>query len=356
MNREKILLVCEKTGGHIFPAFAIAERLKLEVERKKALAPVIYFFSTSDFLKKYIEKKNYLSLGKALPFKNIFLLSLWRFFEALFILTRIRPNRIIGFGGRNSFFLVMVGAACGIYTAVYEPNIVLGKANLLLSKFCRRLWLGFEEGKLSRLKKSRVLGVPLRENIVLVDKDKARKVLNLEDKPVVFCFGGSQGSLFINKMFVRFVRESQKDFQFIHITGRQGYFEISRLYNKINRRNFVKDFYYDIHVLYSASDIVVSRCGASTLGEISYFGIPPVLIPHPKAGGHQKRNAYYFKEKGAAFAVSQKDFDFERFKITLEKLIDDRFLRQEVSGKVKKTGLGKNFKDFCARGLYEDLL
>jgi UDP-N-acetylglucosamine--N-acetylmuramyl-(pentapeptide) pyrophosphoryl-undecaprenol N-acetylglucosamine transferase len=261
--------------------------------------------------------------------RNIFIEAIWRFFEALVILFKERPDMVIGFGGRDSFFLVFLGSAFGFDSAIYELNRTFGKANFLLSFFVKKIFRGFPiEGKLD--KKTKVIGIPLRQNIKIIDKIKAKEKLGFDQRIVVFCFGGSQGSFFLNKTIVRLAEELKVDFQLIHLTGSRGYVEISQAYNTIDRKRFVKDFYCQMEDLYSAADIVVCRAGASTLAELAFYQIPAVLFPHGSAGGHQADNALFLKEKGAAFVFDEKDFYFEGFKLTIDKLLSDAALRQAM--------------------------
>jgi UDP-N-acetylglucosamine--N-acetylmuramyl-(pentapeptide) pyrophosphoryl-undecaprenol N-acetylglucosamine transferase len=102
-----------------------------------------------------------------------------------------------------------------------------------------------------------------------------------------------------------------------------------------------------MEVLYSAADIVVSRCGASTLAEVSFYGLPAILIPHPQGGSHQRENAVYFQERGAAVVFNQSSFSFEDFKAKLEELILNRDLRQAMGESASAINLGVNFEDFC---------
>jgi UDP-N-acetylglucosamine--N-acetylmuramyl-(pentapeptide) pyrophosphoryl-undecaprenol N-acetylglucosamine transferase len=356
----RILLVCERSAGHIFPALAIAKKLR----DKNGLRNItswffsrqiktnsgnggaeIYFFATSTFLKSYIEKEGFRVLGKGFKSRNLIFECLWRFFEAIYLIIKLQPAKVIGFGGRDSFFLVLFSSFLPVDIAIYEPNVRMGKANKVLSFFARRIMRGFTQERESE--KMLAVGVPLRENIKRIDKAAARKMLNFNNKPVIFCFGGSQGSSFLNNIFMKFIQRFSEDYQIIHLTGSKDYIEIIKLYNKIRNRRFVKDFYYEMEVLYSAADVVIARAGASTLAEISYYGLPAILIPHPKGGGHQKENAFYFQKKGAAFVHFERDFSFQDFSETLRRLICDNNLRQAMEVNANTIKLGVSFEDFC---------
>jgi len=303
----------------------------------------VYFFATSTFLKDYIEKEGFTCIGKSFSFRCLITESVWRLFEALYLILKLRPKKVIGFGGRDSFFLVLFSSLLGIETAIYEPNVKMGRANRFLVPFVGKVLRGFKGDK---SKKSRVIGIPLRKNIKKIDKIEARKILNFNDDPVVFCLGGSQGSTFLNNIFVEFAREFKDKLQIIHLTGKDKYLEILPLYNTIKGQSFVKDFYYEVEVLYSAADLVVSRAGANTLGEISFYQLPAILLPHPKAGGHQKENALYLEKRGAAIVHLQDKFSPKGFNSSLSKLIQDESLRQDMRNNLGKIRLGISYEDF----------
>lgn len=343
----KILLACERSAGHIFPALCFARKLLgTKSNLSQASAEAVYFFITSAFLKSYIEKEGFKVVGRALRFRNLFIEGIFRPLEALYLILTLRPDRVIGFGGRDSFFLVLFSALLLIETTIYEPNIKMGRANRFLSPFVHKILRAFEDSKQN--KKITTVGVPLRENIRKIDKAEARKMLNFNEKPVLLCLGGSQGSAFINATFVRFVEHFSENYQIIHLTGKNGYSQMLERYKRIKNNKFIKDFYYMMEVLYSAADIVISRAGASTLAEIAFYRLPSILIPHPKAGGHQKQNASYFKERESAFVIWQDNFSFDSFSNLLKKLICDNNVRYGISSNLAKIKLGIDFENFCA--------
>lgn len=360
----KILLACERSAGHVFPALCFGKKLRKEsacrhsvrLEKTRSAKDLflngqtgkineVYFFITSSFLKNYIKKEGFIVIGKHFPFRSLIIEGIWRPFEALYFLLKLRPERVIGFGGRDSFFLVLFSSFLFLDTVIYEPNIKLGKANRFLSFFVKKILRGFKEE--GGDKKNKLVGIPLRENIKKMDKAAARKILNFNDKPVIFCFGGSQGSFFINNIFMKLIQDCAKDCQIIHLTGRKEYVEIFQLYNKMKNNKFIKDFCYEMEILYNAADIVISRAGAATLAEISFYKLPSILIPHPQGGGHQEANAFYFKEKGAALVCSQNNFSFEEFRNSVKKFIYNDNFRQVVRDNLSRIKLGISFEDFC---------
>ncbi|MDD5194347.1 MAG: UDP-N-acetylglucosamine--N-acetylmuramyl-(pentapeptide) pyrophosphoryl-undecaprenol N-acetylglucosamine transferase [Candidatus Omnitrophica bacterium] len=337
----RVLLACDRSGGHIFPALALAKRMAA----RKDNPAQIYFFATSPFLKEYLKGEGFEVLGKAFPFRNLLLESFFRIFEALYLIANVRPRTTIGFGGRDSFFLIVFSAFFFRRTIIYEPNIKPGKANRILAFLAHKILTGFAEGFSSR--KKCVVGIPLRENIRVLEKKEACRALGLSgNEPVVLCFGGSQGSSFLNTIMTGFVRQVRGNYQVIHLTGKREYFQIMQFYNTIEKGKFVRDFFYSMETLYSAADVVVSRCGASTLGEIAYYRKPAILIPHPEGGGHQKANALYFKSRAAAYVFLQEGFSFEEFNKALSGLLFDENKRKLLAENIEKINLGVSVEAF----------
>lgn len=337
----KTLLVCERSGGHVFPALAIAEKLRQRGEQ-------VCFFVTSFLLKEYLEKEGFKVYGRSFSFRNIVWEGFFRAIEAVYLLVKLRPRRVIGLGGRDSFFLILFSSLLFLDTTIYELNLTFGKTNRVLSFFVRKVWLGFEDKYFSGKKynKFKVVGIPLRENIKKIDRNVARQKLGFNERPVIFCFGGSQGASFINRVFMEFLQSSGDDYQVIHLSGEREYFEISQLYNRIEKRKFIVSFYYAMEILYSAADLVICRAGASTLGEISYYKLPAVLIPYPGGGNHQRKNAFYFEEKGAARVFLEENFSFQEFKKAVESMLYDQEVRENFRKNLDKIRLGVSSEEF----------
>ena len=131
---------------------------------------------------------------------------------------------------------------------------------------------------------------------------------------------------------MRLVEEAQEEFQIIHLTGRRDYYSLLKFYDKIKNRNyFVQDFYPETGILYSAADIVISRAGALTLAEISYYTLPAIVIPYPGAYAHQEANAQFFKERGAMYVFPEDRFVYDEFKNAFSNLLAAGELRDNVA-------------------------
>ncbi len=352
LNKNKpILFVCERSAGHIFPALALASQIR----HRNSELPVV-FFVTALSLRNVLEERGFRVFGKAFSKRIMVVEMIWRFFEAIYLLIRLKPSKVIGFGGRDSVFCVLFASLAGAETVIYDPNTHMGKANAFLSIFVKKILRGLPVAK--QRKKQEVIGVPLRENIQYLDRKKAKEALGFDERPVLFCQGGSQGSSFLNDTFVELIQRLGNTVQFIHLTGPLEYEKVKRKYRyrKVDTPSYIKDFDYEIQNLYSAADLIISRSGASSLAEIAYFQIPSILIPHPQAGGHQKDNALYFKNHEAAEVMLQDDISIDN----LEEMVRSILFNQERMEKMKKNlqsmSVGVDPAEFALRisWLYED--
>lgn len=336
-----ILLACERSGGHIFPALVLAKKL----QSRYGSDCKIYFFLTADFLKEAVDKEGYCVVGRSFKKRFLPLEIIYRFFEAIFLIFKLRPKKLIGFGGRDSFFLVLFAALSRVDTAIYEPNVEFGKANKVLARFVPTVFSGFAQPQYPSYK-IKVTGIPLRPNLKPQDRHTALKAFDLDDKPTALIFGGSQGSVFLNDLMKRTVNEIRKDFQIVHFTGQRDYLEMRDFYNTIKRKVFVRDFYAAMQVAYSAADVVICRSGALAVAEVCYFKVPAIFVPHPAGGGHQTANALRVAESGGARIFCQKDFSFEKFYTAFEAILFDSALNRDMRNRLARIKLGVEFEDF----------
>ena len=114
----RVLLACERSAGHIFPALMFAKKLSKD-------SSAIYFFITSTYLKKYIEDKGFKVVGKSFAWRNLIIEGLWRPLEALYLIVKLRPSKVIGFGGRDSFFLLLFSSLLfiGSFVSYIEQDL-----------------------------------------------------------------------------------------------------------------------------------------------------------------------------------------------------------------------------------------
>ena len=345
----RILIAAGGSGGHIFPAVALAEEL-----RSKDLSAEILFVGSDKALDRRVFEKGgfkYILLSaNKLPYKAsfkmlIFLLKLSiDIVRSLAILMKYRPGAVVGFGGYVSAPVIAAAYILGIPKIVHEQNAVPGRANTMLFRFVDKIAVSFEETKKylrTYAKKAVFTGNPIRVSILKDDKAGNIKKLGLDpQKFTILVVGGSQGAHNLNKSFLISLSKMDEDarrfLQVIHITGVTDYGWASSAYKELSIEHLVYSFVDRIEEVYSASDLVVTRSGASAIFEIAYFARPMILIPYPFALGHQSENARIFSMRGAAIEIDEKNLSGDLMKEKIETLLKDRKRLSEMGESARR--------------------
>ncbi len=306
----RVLIAAGASGGHLYPALSLAESL-----REKGHEANIAFVSSKRAGLENLITGYRLFLISVLPFQRPypqFLRALYGFLKSLvesfFIIEKFRPDVVIGFGSYVSFPLLLEAALLKKHTLIHEQNVSLGLANKALSYFADTIAVSFPQTRVVG-PQCVFTGNPLRKSLVIEDKASARRFFNLSDKFTVLVLGGSQGSRRLNSEFRNVVAllEKKEDFQFIHITGKNDYFDLKKTYSYITIKHCIFDFLAHMQWAYSAADLVISRAGAGTISELAYFRKAAVLVPFPYAGSHQVENARYLQKENAAIVIEEKE-------------------------------------------------
>jgi UDP-N-acetylglucosamine--N-acetylmuramyl-(pentapeptide) pyrophosphoryl-undecaprenol N-acetylglucosamine transferase len=225
-------------------------------------------------------------------------------------------------------------------TLIHEQNCEIGRANRLLLNKADRVCLTFENRLLGKNPKYILTGNPIRQGLLhdfkTLTKDAAMSQLGLSfNKKTILVLGGSAGASFINKLVMDMasgLSESEKEaIQIIHITGKNDFEAVSKHYRNKIITSWVRDFYERVGLLYKAADIIVCRCGATTIAEICLFGIPAILIPYPGAGSHQKENAQILEKKAKAILLDQAIITADELKMWVWGIISNKKKTQDMS-------------------------
>jgi len=313
----KILIAAGGTGGHIYPALAMADAF-----RARYPDAVIEFVGTADGLEnKIIPAKGFkvhhlpigrlnsnVGLGERL--KTVLRMP-FAFLRSISILRSYRPDFVLGVGGHASGPLLLMASLLRYRSAIWEPNAMPGLANRWLSSFVDDCWVVFEEAKpLLRGSHKHRAGMPVRaeiENLVMPDRAASAEFR-------VLVFGGSQGARGINNTVLELISEGgewMKGIHFVHQTGPADFPRISAGYASLRSPPVeVKEYLHDMGQRYAAADLVISRSGTGTLSELAACGKAAILIPLPTAADdHQRKNAESLVQKGAAVMIVQKDLN-----------------------------------------------
>jgi len=333
----KVVIAAGGSGGHIFPAIALGRTLK-GVGRDVDL---LFIGSDKALDRRLFEKEGVrfalLSANK-LPYSPsprlavFFAKLLFDTVRSFFIILRYRPDAVIGFGGYVSFPVIAASYALRIPKVVHEQNVVPGRANKALFGLADKVAVSFEDTKKflgNNAAKAVLTGNPIRAEIFIDDRTGGIRRFGLDiDKFTILVIGGSQGAHALNKTFIDALlameRKAKEGFQVIHITGVKDYEWALKAYEEAEIDHRVHSFIDRIEEAYAASDLVVTRSGASALFELAFLGRPMILVPYPFAMSHQEENAAAFSDNGAAVILQEKALSADLFKETISALAGDR--------------------------------
>ena len=318
MSRECYVFAGGGTGGHLYPGLAVAAAL-----RKSRPGCRVIFLTTNRALdRQLLEKTNYEQIEQTvLPF-TLNPLRIPRFVLRWFaqvratteVLEDLRPRAVLGLGGYAAGPAVVAAHKLGLKAAILNPDAIPGRANRFLA---RRVRLVVPQWDVSaRYFRSHsplaVWGCPIRPDFAApVEQAVARAHFGLEpDRPVVLVTGASQGARSVNRVMRRVWPEfsrSYPEWQLLHLTGQADEAETVEEYRQAGSFAYVLAFTHEMWLAVAASDIVVSRAGASTLAELTAIGRPSILLPYPyHRDRHQHANARVLVEAGAAFLIEDR--------------------------------------------------
>lgn len=313
MNEIRIIFAGGGTGGHLYPALAIARALE------KALSPrvcLIRFvgsrrgieFRQRDTLGYPLELMNIRGLSRTLSLKNLLFpfLLLGAMVKSSSLLNSFQPHLVVGTGGYVSGPIVQRAASRGILTAVQEQNSYPGLTTRHLAGKVDRVYLGFAEAIKHLPANAPVMttGNPIRSEIGTVDNQSACAAFDIDpQKKTILALGGSQGAESINRSISDGLCDMSDSTQLLWQTGARDYEALREKHGaKKNVRLFA--FTDRIAQAYAAADLAISRAGALTVAELKASGIPAILIPYPHAtANHQMMNARSAESKGAAIVI-----------------------------------------------------
>lgn len=239
------------------------------------------------------------------------------------IIDREGANVILGMGGFTSFPPVVAGAKKGLRTYVHDSNAIPGRSNRMTAKRCTAVLVGLEEASI-HFPKFEVIrtGTPVREELEkLPSREEACRQFGLDPvKKTLLVMGGSQGARRLNELVAEGTEGAA--WQVLHLAGQA---DFDRLSGQVNKRDGYKilAFCDNMAAAYAASDFCVARSGASSLTELSYVGLPALLVPFPfAADDHQTANARVFEKAGAAVLTQERDLESRTIREMLVELND----------------------------------
>lgn len=342
MTKHKFILSGGGTGGHIYPAIAIANELKFRFPD----AEILFVGAKDKMEMKKVPQAGYeikglwiAGLQRKLTLQNLMFPlklvdSLWKSRK---IIKEFKPDVVIGTGGFASGPLLKMANSMDIPTVIQEQNSYPGITNKLLSKKANSICVAYENLERFFPKNKIVLtGNPVRQDLLDVQdkREEAIAYFKLDaTKKTVLVLGGSLGARRINQLIEKELDKFLAlNVQIIWQCGKF-YFEDYKKYNKENVQ--VVAFIERMDLVYAAADVVISRSGASSVSELCIVGKPVIFIPSPNvAEDHQTKNAMAIVDKKGAILLREFQLD-QDFSLVFESLINDKGKQEQLSQNIK---------------------
>lgn len=348
----RVLMTGGGTGGHVNPAIAIAEIIKMNQPDSE-----IAFVGTDRGIEKDLVPKagyklytvNIQGIRRSLSPTNIktAFLVLTSPRRAKKIINDFQPDVVIGTGGYVCWPLLKAASDMGIPSMVHESNAVPGVAVKQLQNKVDVIMTNFESTaeKLDTKKRVVRVGNPLRSAFERIDRTEARRQLGIPDsiKHVILSYGGSMGAHMVNQAVLDLMRDfsaAHNDVLHMHACGkidREETLKKFREYGLEGKSNLIlSEYIYDMPLKMAAADIVICRAGAVTLTEIATMGKPAVLIPSPNVtDNHQYKNAKVLSDAGAAVLIEESELRDGKLEKTVSELLENKAKRAGMSEKVR---------------------
>ena len=344
MAKLKFILSGGGTGGHIYPAIAIANELKMRFPD----CEILFVGANNKMEMQKVPQAGYKIIGlwiagiqRRLTLDNsLFPVKLiTSLLKSRTIIGDFKPNVVIGTGGFASGPLLRVAAIAGIPTLIQEQNSYPGITNKWLSRKANKICVAYQNLEQFFPKNKIVMtGNPVRQDLIDIKgkRQEAKEYFNLsEDKKTLLVLGGSLGARRINQLIAKeLVNFSSQNVQIIWQCGKL-YFEEYKHYSD-NKNVQVLAFIDRMDLVYAAADIVISRSGASSVSELCLVGKPVIFIPSPNvAEDHQTKNAKAVVDKNGALLIKENELD-TRFLTVFNNLLSNQNLQNELSENILK--------------------
>ena len=351
----KVLFAGGGTGGHINPALAIAKTIK----SKNKDAKILFVGNETSIEQKLVENAGFdikfikvSGFLRKLTFKNIKTFINYEKSKKMCkkIISDFKPDIVIGTGGYVSAPVLKCAQNMGIKTVIHEQNAFPGMTTKMLSKKADKIFISFKSSKKYFEDKNKIIlsGNPLNPDFIFTNRSMARKKLGLcDDDFYVLSFAGILGAREINKVMASLLVKAQKEkkFKILHAVGSFG---MKWMPEKLKENGFdendksakISEFIYDMPIQMAASDLIIARAGAITLGEITAMGKPSIIIPSPNVtNNHQYHNAKSLFDNNACIMIEEKDMSADVVYNQVINLINDKKRLDEIGKNAQQMAL-----------------
>ncbi len=345
----KILIGGGGTGGHIYPALALARYAQAEDSRND----ILFVGSANGLESKIVPSSGFpLVTIPARGFQRNFkqfgavirdLFSGLR--QAGKVINEYRPNVVLGTGGYVAAPLVVSALLKKYPVVIHEQNALPGMVNRRLAPFVRRVCISFAETEKRMPRSGRVVftGNPRASEVSSLSREEGCRHFGFDPRQKnILIFGGSRGALKLNQVVTAYLKANllPEGVNLIYVTGDTYYDEVSGELGLLPERIRLFPYLEKMPEALAAADLAVTRSGATTLAEITALGIPALLVPSPNVvNNHQYYNARLLSDAKAAVLIEEKDFDYKRLQQEINSLIEDPALLEKMSGSSRKIGV-----------------
>ncbi len=349
MNRP-IMIMAGGTGGHVFPALAVADYLNARE------IPLLWLGTEKGLEARVVPDAGYRLLtlsiagvrGKGLitiliaPFKILFAVA-----QAMKIMMTHRPAAVLGMGGFASGPGGIAAWLMRIPLLIHEQNAIAGMTNRWLSKIATRVFEAFP-GTFPEKRAAEHVGNPVRNSIINLTKQ-----IKPHHEKRILIVGGSLGAMTLNRVIPESLSQLSERPQIWHQTGQRDFEQTRNRYKELGIDARVDPFLDDIEQAYAWADFVICRAGALTISELAVAGLPAILVPYPYAvDDHQTANAHYLADAGAAIIIQDRDLTKEKLTPMIEEWISTPDLISDMSARAKKMAM-TDAAEKVARSLME---
>lgn len=345
-TNQRFIIAGGGTGGHIFPAVAIADALK----QQNADCEILFVGASGRMEMEKVPQAGYKIIGlevvglqRSFTLKNLLFpyKLLKSLFQACKVVRDFKPDACIGVGGYASGPVLFIATLLGIKIFIQEQNSYPGITNKILSKFAKKIFVAYDNlNQFFKVDKIILTGNPVRKDITaaLPVKNEALSFFNLkESKKTILIIGGSLGARTINESTEKNIELfSENGFQLLWQTGKIYYDGIIERTKDKNLADVkIYQFIKEMNLAYSAADIIISRAGALSISELCIIGKPTILIPSPNVSeDHQTKNAMALVNKNAAILIKDIEAKEKLGNVLLELSKDENKLN-ELSNNIK---------------------
>ena len=334
MIKKKIIIATGGTGGHVFPAYSLANYLKNKNFSIKLTSDKRGFSYLKDYKNLNIVKIPSSPLIRKNIFKlfySLFIIS-YSIFKSLLILIFDRPSLILGMGGYSSFPICFAAFILRIKFIIYENNLIIGKANKYLLPFAKKIFVSYKELEgVSEKYENKVVEVGNIVRKEIINSNVLNHSTTKYDSLNILVLGGSQAARIFAEEFPQIfkkLKDSNIKIKIYQQCLNNQSEQLSQFYKKAKIDFEIFNFTSKIIDYYSKSNLVITRSGASVLGELINFKIPFISIPLPtSADNHQHKNAIFYSKKGYGNFLEEKDIKDKLYDLIVSTFNDKSIIK-----------------------------